>query len=194
MISATQDNSMFSLRRLYLTATTTGKRTAVVVSPGGRAPLSSSHTAAHHPPHLHINHNNPIVDDSNRMLCWVCYYVYSRFDWVVMLVGMIVQFHGYSSSRARTARTNRRHKTHLPKACNDRWHEPYRKNHRKWFCEVVMLKLLKHWNERTASRTSPLLLIFTSRSPISCATFLTTVRLIVPSLYPKMERMDLWPM
>ena len=84
-----------------------------------------------------------------------------------MLVGMIV-FHGYSStSWHNTVRTNMRHKTHLPKACNDRCHEPYRKNHRKRFCGVVMLKLNIGTNEQlsttTENVTTATILIFTCR-------------------------------
>ena len=36
--------------------------------------------------------------------------------------------------------------------------------------------------------------IYKTRSPISCATYLTNDPLVVPSLYPKMETMNRWPM
>ena len=100
----------------------------MVVSPG------SSHAAAYHPPHLENNHNNPIVDNSNRMLCWVYYYVHSRLlalpvvrndyiSWIFVNVVLAQQ-----EQICGTRRTSRKLAT-------------IERNHQKRFCGVVMLKL-----------------------------------------------------
>lgn len=99
---------MFTIRRLYLTATTTTKRTNVIVSPGARAPSSSrtpgyrrspnssvasnmanTATAATSTSTTHRRRLERVAVVSMLVLAWL---------WVMVFVG-IVLYHGYQSRR-----------------------------------------------------------------------------------------------
>ena len=138
---------------------------------------------------------------TTRIVCCVGYATNRAFAWVALLVGMIV-FHGYVYSSTSWHNSKNKYAAHdaspesfqrsLARAVQKEPSQTVLRSGHAEVNDVTNEPLLPQPCYSSSIAIAPT--IYKTRSPISCATYLTNDPLVVPSLYPKMETMNRWPM